>query len=462
MMAKALLISLATDSTSGPDKGRFLFKDLQRRPLLGLLYISSALESRGIKCELLDQSVSDFSIDRLIDRVKENRHIFVGFYSQLVIKDKVNEYIRTLKVACPESTIVVGGPGFLYYKEFLNNGCDIVCRGEGESTIVEIVDHLKGNRRLNEIDGIVYRNRKTGAIFYNKDRTLVKNLDSLPFPAWNSVNLDLYYDYSILPMKRPFAVIITSRGCPFKCSFCSGPYFWNNVYRTRSVENVLKEIDLLVSKHGIRYLLFQDDVFGLDNNWLRDFCLSLINKRYKDLHWMCILHPLALKQDPCGLIGLMKKAGCDLFVFGLQSANTSILEKICRHPCEPETLKGIIKIANKLGIMSSVDFILGLPGENKDTIRENMDFVLKARPYLVNFHALRLEPASKLSETYKDKKICKFSGNELIRLCQMANQKFYLRPQNAIRILAFILKKNPALFFKTARFCNHKMLSELS
>jgi len=449
-MPKALLIALAVDKVSSSDKGRFSIKYLQCRPVLGLLYICSAIESKGIKCDFLDQSVINFSIDDLIDHINVNDYAFVGFYSQLLIKDKLIGYIKAIKKACPKARIIVGGTGYLCYKEFLNNGCDIVCRGEGEATIAEIIDHLEGKKKIEEIDNVVYR--KNGIITYNKDREPIKDLDSIPFPSWDKVDLHLYYDYSILPMKRPFIPMTTSRGCPFRCTFCSSTYFWKNNYRLRSVENVLKEIDKSVTAYNIRYIIFQDEAFGIDNNWLRAFCHALTERHYKNLHWMCILHPFTLSQDPHKLIGLMKKAGCNLFVFGLQSANPAILERVNRNPHGPKILKDIIKIADRFDIMTSLDFILGFPGETPDTIRENIDYVLGAKPHLVNFHPLRLEPGSELARDYKDKKICGFSTKELTELCHKANSKFYFRIQNLIRILKFVVKKNPFILFKMAKF----------
>jgi radical SAM superfamily enzyme YgiQ (UPF0313 family) len=446
-MKKILLVSLAMDKFSYSAEGRFKFKYMQRRPLLGLLYIFSAIESRGVECDFLDQSIGNFSVEDLINRINIQDYLFVGFYAQLLVKDKVIEYIRAIKEKCLDKNIIVGGPGYLCYEEFLDNGCDIVCRGEGELTITEIVDYMQGKKRIEEIDGIVYK--RNGVINYNKDRELISNLDSVSFPLWHKVDIGLYYDYSVLPMQKPFAVMITSRGCLFQCAFCSSPFLWRNIFRSRSVENVIQEIDILVLRHGIRYIIFQDDVFGIDNNWLKEFCNSLISRGYRNLRWMCILHPLTLKKESCSLIKLMKKAGCNLFTFGLQSANPLILEKIGRNPIEPRALKDIIKIANRLGIMTSVDFILGFPLETKDTVRENINFALNLKPHLVNFHPLLLEPGSELERDYKK---CGFSEEELLRLCSSANREFYFKIQNIFRIMKFMFRENVFLFLKIAKF----------
>lgn len=439
-MKKVLLVSLAMDKFSYSAQGRFKFKHIQRRPILGPLYIFSAIESKGMECDFLDQSTQEFSVQDLINRINTSDYLFVGIYAQLLVKDKVIEYVRKIKNKCLKKNIVVGGPGYLCYEEFLDAGCDIVCRGEGEITIAEIVDCMQGKKKIEEIDGIVYK--KDGAISYNKDRELISNLDLVSFPPWHKINLDLYYDYSVLPMKKPFAAMITSRGCLFHCAFCSSPFLWRNTFRVRSVENVLKEIDILVLKQGVRYIIFQDDVFGINSKWLREFCNSLISRGYKKLKWMCMLHPLTFKDDADSLIKLMKRAGCNLFTFGLQSANPFILEKIGRNPNEPKVLKDIIKITNKIGIMTSVDFILGFPWETKATVRENINFALDLKPHFVNFHSLRLEPGSEL-EIQNKRSI--FSEEELLKLCFEANREFYFKIQNIIRIVRSMFREN--LFF---------------
>ncbi len=449
-MSKALLIALAMDKLSYPAKGRFNLKGMQRRPLLGLAYICSAIESGGLESELLDQSVSDFSIEDLINHIKNNEYIFIGFYSQVLIKDKLIAYIKAIKEKTTGIKIIVGGPAYMFYEEFLKGGCDIVCKGEGELTILEIVEYLEGRRAIESIDGIAYM--KNGSVISNRDRELITNLDSIPFPLWDKIKPRCYYDSYILPMKGTFVPMVTSRGCVYRCAFCSSPYLWRNNYRVRSIENVLKETDILVSRYRARYIIFQDDAFGTDNNWLRKFCLALIERRYKKLRWMCILHPLVFKEDPEQLIFLIKRAGCNLFVFGLQSVSPDVSRKINRDPLEPEVLRKIIKITNNAGILTSVDFILGLPGETEKTIRENIDFALEARPHLVNFHPLRLEPGSELATDYQNGKVCDFSQEELLKFCHRANWEFYLNIANLTRVLRFICKENPFLFFKISRF----------
>jgi len=404
-----------------------------------LLYVASALKAKGMEVEILDQAVSAFGVSELIARLCKDKYLFIGFYVQLLIKDKVAGYIKEIKKMLPAMPVIAGGPGHLFYEDFLKNDCNIVCLGEAEDTIVEVVDYLKGERSLETIDGIAYQ--EGGRILCTKKRAPIGNLDAISFPMWEMIDLKKYHDHYILPLQKPFVPMVTSRGCVFDCAFCSSPSLWGNTYRHRSAGNVIKEIDALVLKHGIRHIIFQDDLFGYDNDWLREFCSLLIAKKYRNLHWMCVLHPLVFKDNPGQLIGLMKKAGCNLFVFGLQTADPVLAKRINRNPLEAETLRSVIKLAHGNGIMTSVDFILGLPGENQQTVRRSIDFVLRARPYLVNFHPLRIEPGSKLYEEYHGESACEFSYKELKELSRKAALIFYLRITSIARIISVMLKK---------------------
>ena len=154
------------------------------------------------------------------------------------------------------------------------------------------------------------------------------------------------------------------------------------------------------------------------------------------------MHPLVFQDDARESIARMKEAGCDLFVFGLQTANPGISKKINRSPEEAQALEKIIRLAHGAGIMTAVDFILGFPGETRNTINENIDFALSASPYLVNFHPLRLEPGSQLARDYEDR-CSSFSQEELLGLCRTANRRFYFNVKNLLKIACFLLKNNP-------------------
>ena len=267
------------------------------------------------------------------------------------------------------------------------------------------------------------------------------------FPDRSKVDIKYYYDYMLFGMRKPYATMIASRGCTHKCYYCTSHKLWGGRYRRRSVDNVILEIDEIVKKYGIKYISFQDDIFGITNDWIEDFCNKLIAKPYK-IRWMVIIHPFSVMKDAEKILRLMKMAGCNTLSFGLQSAHPEILKNVFRHPDEPIQLQKIIKIANKLGFVTAVSYIFGLPGDTKETIQTTIDYSLKnCGSLLASFYILSVLRGSDIDINYGDKKICELSNDELVKLTVSASRKFYLMPLALLKISYFILK-NPSWFVK--------------
>ncbi|NLB34930.1 MAG: radical SAM protein [Elusimicrobia bacterium] len=271
-------------------------------------------------------------------------------------------------------------------------------------------------------------------------------MDTISFPDWSKTDLSSYYDYYILPSRKPIAPIVSSRGCRLKCSFCSTPNVWRGSYRLRSIPNIMDEIDMLLTEYKVRFIIFQDDMLAMEVGRIEELSRSIIEKNYSDFKWMCILHPLSLGNDSARLMWLMKKAGCVLISFGLQSTNPEILKNIRRSPLEPQALENNIKNASKVGILTAVDFIFGLPGETSETIRESQRYALRTRPDFVNFHTFSFVPGAELDEKYKGCSYSSLNGftkPELENICRRANLRFYFNPRVLFNTLKLIYKYAP-------------------
>lgn len=416
---------------------------IQRRPQLGFQYFCAILEKEGIETDIFDQTVSFFNLEWLIEELKG--YDMVGFYCSDPQEDKVKTYSKRIKeeLGIP---ILVGGPSTLSNSSFLDYGCDIVVHGEGEITIQEIIEFYNGKRKLKNIKGISYR--KNGKTIKTPPRELIKNLDELPFPDRSKVDINAYYDYYLFTQKNPYITMIASRGCIHRCSFCTSCRIWKYRYRQRSVDNVITEIEEVVEKYGVRYIAFQDDIFGITNDWIEEFCIKLIKKPFK-IRWMAILHPFSIRNDTERVLKLMKRAGCDTLSFGLQSAHPKILKNIRRHPSEPNQLKKTLKIANNLGFVTSVGYIFGLPGDTKKTIQTTIDYSLNCGSTLANFYILSVLRDSEIDRVCKknNKRICRLNRKETKRLGIYASKKFYTKPFTILKIVHFILK-NPVWFVK--------------
>jgi radical SAM superfamily enzyme YgiQ (UPF0313 family) len=403
--------------------------------------LCSAIEQSGydLVCEILDQEASPFSLSQLIDKASREDVLFLGFYSHSLIKDILIGCLKKIKAAC-NVPVIIGGPGYIHDRDFLDNGCDIVVHGEGENTILDVINYLEGGRQLNSVKGVSYK--EGGSLLYNGSRDLIENLDDIPFPSRDKIALDKYYDHYNLSARLPYATMITSRGCVFECLFCNSPDIWLRRYRVRSVGNVIREIDSLVSDYKVKYISFQDDIFSWNQEWLNDFCGVLIKKRY-DLNWMCLLHPFSLRENREKSIRLMKRAGCRLISFGLQSVDGHVLRNINRSPKEPQALAEMVALTKKNGILTNIDFIFGLPGDTRETLEKNIEYALRVRPHLANFHPVMVVPGTLLESLYSDSGKRNFTQEELFSLSSRASRRFFSKPKTLSRIFWHVLKNNP-------------------
>ena len=415
---------------------------IMRRPLLGLQYLSAVLEKKGIKTALLDQSVSGFDLNWLIGELKN--YNIIGFYCSDPQETKVKDYCQKIKEKS-SIPILVGGPSTLSNNSFLDFGCDIVVHGEGEKTIQDIMLYYNGEKDIEQIRGISFKKNKK--IIEAPPQELIENLDSLPFPDRSKVDINAYYDYFLFDLKMPYITMIASRGCLYRCAYCTSCKIWGQRYRRRSVDNVIAEIDDAVKKYNIKYIAFQDDIFGGTNEWIENFCKKLIAKPYK-IRWMAILHPFTLKNDIYGTLKLMKEAGCTTLSFGLQTAHPKILKNINRHSLEPQKLKETITQANKLGFITAVGYIFGLPEDTKETIQTTIDYSLNCGSTLANYYTLSILRGSDLEQRYKNKKICNLSNEEVLKLATYASKKFYTKPAILLKI-SYMIAKNPQWLVKT-------------
>lgn len=419
---------------------------LQSRPKLGLMYLASTLKNRrGISCEIWDQTISSFGLKDILKAVDSGKYLFVGFYSAVSMDDSVIRHIKDMrKFQSSHIPILVGGPSFTSAEVFLRAGCDIVCNGEGEETICQIVDYIKGAGDISNIKGISFM--RDSRIINNEPQPLISNINEIPFPDYSLININKYCDFYIFNMRKPYTTMITSRGCPFDCVFCDSHALWGRRYRTRSVNNVLEEIECLVRTHGVRYIAFQDDVFGMDYEWTDEFCGRLKEKRY-DLSWMCILHPFSFKKDPKKMLQRLRSAGCGLISTGLQSAHPQILKGLNRSPDEPKYLKKLIDASHGLNMLSLVSFIIGSPGETLDTVKTSLDFLTTIKPNYAAFYSMIILPGSKLAKDYGvNGKLCSLSKDEIDNLCRTATRRFYMNPRNFSRNISYVLRHNPGWF----------------
>lgn len=434
-----LLAYLSQEDGSYSLRGKPEYK-LCRRPQLGFQYLSAILEPAGYEVEIHDQSFSYYTFEDFLAHIKAGDYFFVGFYAADATLVKTCQYIKDIKREC-DVNVVVGGPGTLHPSPYLEAGADILCIGEGEITVLEICEYLKGERSKDEMRGVCWM--EEGRVVRTAHQEFIKDLDTLPFPDRSKIDIRGYYDYYIYNMRVPYVTMMASRGCAYQCSFCTSHDVWRRKVRQRSPENVVAEIDHLVREYGVKYIAFQDDIFAPNMKWLRTFT-TLLKSRNHDLKWMCILHPMSLRKDREELLDMLKGAGCDCISMGLQTADPAILEGIRRRSAETGSAHDLIQKAKKRGFLTSMGCIFGLPGDTTESVQKTVDYIMDCKPHHAEFYTLTVIRGSQIDKDFGTNPVCELGEEQLRSLTASASRKFYTHPKTLWRNLSYVLRKRPS------------------
>lgn len=441
-------------------------------PPLGLGYLAAYLKKNGHEVSIYDGTLKNANLEDFITEIKMFLPDLVGISILSRGYQEAKKLIKLIKNEFRDLPVVIGGTQVTAApKEVLSDlKADFAVVGEGEITLLELVKNLKNSKKYQIIDGLAYWKEKN-VVCLNKPRELIKNLDDIPFPAWNLMPPDKYRIVPILePSKTfPIAPIMTSRGCPYNCSFCASNVTWKRKLRLRSVNNVLAEIELLKKEFGVKEIHFSDDNFTADVKRAEKICLEMI-KRKINLPWQC---PNGVRIDklPVSLIKLMKKSGCYAVGLGIESGNQEMLRSVNKQ-LDLKIVPSSLKNLKKEGIESYGFFILGLPGETKKTAKETINFALNNSFDRVWFNIFTPYPGSdSFLNWLKDKKFSQidwgthdcstavidtpgFTRQELETLQKISLLRFYLRPKVFFRTIAKIGPKEIMTFIKTRFFGN--------
>ncbi|MEM2953215.1 MAG: radical SAM protein [Candidatus Bathyarchaeia archaeon] len=340
---------------------------------MGISYLAAFLEKNGFTVNIIDFQTLQTTIEKFRENLRDYNPSLIGITSATLTFNSAIQLARIAKETCPESLIVMGGPHVTVMDKETLEECvwvDVVVRGEGEQTLLELAQ-LKKNSNLeafHKVLGITFR--KNGKIFRTPDRPFIQDLEMLPFPAFNLLSLEKYRLFG-----KTYLPIITSRGCPFHCTFCLAWRLAGRKFRARGPNNVLMELELLRDKYGADAVTFYDDTFTFDRERTRKICEEMKRRNFK-LPWDCRTRVDSISEN---LLALMRAANCQLIHFGVESGSQKILNAM-RKGTTVEQNERAIKWAKKAGILVAVSVIIGYPGENENTIKETMDFIKKTEP----------------------------------------------------------------------------------
>jgi len=278
---------------------------------------------------------------------------------------------------------------------------DYLVLGEGERTIVDLIKHITSKKRLDNVEGIVFR--KKGKIIKNRPRALIENIDTIPFPARDLLPMESYSKrhvskgFSRKDMK--IIEIITSRGCPNNCIFCASRINYGSRLRFRSYENIVNEIKECIEKYGITHISIEDDTFTINKNLVMKLCQFFNNK---NLTWNCNTRVNTVDYD---LLKIMAKSGCKKISFGVESGNAKILKKIKKGITLPQVIKAV-KNAKKAGIRHvECTFMIGSHiDETLDQVYATFKLIYKLMPDIIMVSIMCPYPGTEIYKMMVDKK----------------------------------------------------------
>jgi len=365
---------------------------------LGVAYIAAVLEKNGQEVAICDQFANKISDNRLLSHIKTAKPSVVGFSALSTSMLSVKKLAMAIRKMADGTKIILGNIEASYFSdEILKDGwADIVVRDEGEIAMLEICQCIEQKKGLDDIKGISFK--RDEEIIHNPDRELFGDLDALPLPAWHLLNLDDYTEFPLAgtAMARTLP-IAASRGCAYCCYYCSQDKNYNKI-RFRDLKRVVDEMEYFNGKFKIKFFGFNDAYFPNDEESGLQFCELVIKRNLQKKCKWCT-ETRVDKVTP-RLLKAMKEAGVHLVMYGIEVGNPEILKSLNKGTTLEEA-RIALKETRKVGIMSLGFFILGLPGETKETCIETIDFARELKCDIAKFNLAIPYPNSRFFEDYK-------------------------------------------------------------
>jgi anaerobic magnesium-protoporphyrin IX monomethyl ester cyclase len=411
-------------------------------PPLGPLYIASYLRSYGRHVHFFDEGTLAQPGDEFIGMLQDTCPAYVGLTLYTTNISRAYEIIRRIHDVAPDAVIIVGGPHATALPEYTMQECpliDFLAAGEGEVTLRELLENLDAGQDGTRVKGLYVRRRDEASDFvFTGARDFIAELDELPIPAHDLVCLDSYQKNPLSLGKR-VGVIITSRGCPYNCTFCNKAVF-RSTTRRRSPQNVITEIWYLIDTIQVAEIYFQDDLFALDRRWLAEFT-RLLKQHEISIPWRMLARVDILTDND---YKLLKEAGCYLIQFGVESGNDQILKEINKQITTQQIIEAFA-MARRHHLQTFGFFIFGHRHDNYETINQTLELAKKIRCDFTSFFLLVPFPGTQVysylpEEVKYDWKriqyvswnkdleplsICAINGYELKQFEDQVNMEYY-------------------------------------
>jgi len=448
---------------------------------MGLGYLAGSLRAHGYKTEIWDASIEEEQ-ESLAQKLSRDPFDLVGLSAPTPLI--VNAW-ESAKVAKKHGAVtMLGGPHLtLMPQESMEKPeVDLVIRGEAETTIVEIMRAWEKEQEIRQqtqyyqpsneikpqlfdpragwgsISGLSWRNLD-GKVMHNGDRILSNDIDAIPFPAHDMFKINRYTNLNPLTdgldMNARAYTIVTSRGCPYKCTYCSKP-ITGDTWRGRSVDNVIAEWEWLVKDLGATEIGITDDIWNLDRDRAKALCRGLVKANLNHVPWVTV-HGMKVNNTDQELFSLMKEAGCKRVGFGIENGDDWMLRNVIKKGQTVDMVRKAVGFAKTAKLETMGFFIFGMPGETEETMEKTIKLAVELDPDLAHFMMAAPFPGTAMWETLKEHGDV-FSDNmdwsqlaiqsdrahfafgnlpkeTVERKWHEAHRRFYLRPKRMARIL---------------------------
>jgi radical SAM superfamily enzyme YgiQ (UPF0313 family) len=361
--------------------GYFLYEDPKERqimkpyPPLGLLYLSAYLKQKNFAVEIFDGTFAEKK--QFVNLLAARQPKIVGLYANLMTKCNVLEMIRQAKAQ--NCLVIVGGPDPPHYAEhYLNFGADVVVIGEGEQALEELIPLLTAKKieQLKNIAGIAFKDQ-FGQIQKTPARDLMPDLDVLPLPDRQAIDLQKYIEIWKKHHGMGAVSLITSRGCPYSCTWCSHSVFGKTL-RKRSAHLVADEVEEILANYHPDMLWYADDVFNINHKWFFEYAAELKRRGIK-IPFECICRADRMNEE---IVRALQDMGCFRVWIGSESGSQRLLDQMKRG-VKAEQVQAMTRLAKRYGIETGMFLMWGFEDENRDDIEMTIDHVKKANPDLV-------------------------------------------------------------------------------
>ncbi len=420
----------------------------------GLASIAAVLRDSGIECAIIDAYAESLAIEEMVNRISDYDAAIVGISAVTPVIPIVHAIAKRIKERKGSTQIVLGGPhpSILPDEILADRNIDYIVRGEGEETFLELVRLLSFGGGVNNLNGISYR--RNGEIVHNKPAGYISDLDALPSPAYDLLPMHLYTSPPQWSVASPSYQLIASRGCPFNCGFCC--VGMGKQVRYKGAQRVCEEIEYLIEHHNCKQIVFVDTTFPFNPRHSEEVCNEIIRRKLnKKIVWFTSTRVDIVNQK---MLDLMREAGCRLMTFGVESGNQNILDSI-RKGISLEQVRNAVKMAKKAKIEVTASYVLGLPGENRQTILNTIKFAKQLDTLYAQFNIIVPYPGTDVYKYAEEKGLLRnkdwnnyvsltamtdldppfitpgLTREELLSLQKLAYNSFYFRPLTMIRHL---------------------------